>query len=68
MHDRREINVAVPFMAGDIIEVNPAPYAPKYRALVTNIDDNWDCCAVQVLTCNQSGKWDVGALKHNQVL
>lgn len=62
-----DINLKVPFHPGDIIEVDGSPFSPKYRALITNIGDNKDCCCVQALALNADGKWQVGALKHNQV-
>ncbi|MBE5924101.1 MAG: hypothetical protein E7271_06470 [Lachnospiraceae bacterium] len=66
-HSEYEINVGVPFVAGDIIEVNAVPFCPKYKALVTSIGDNRDCCCIQVMTCDASGVWKNGALKHNFV-
>lgn len=62
-----EINVQVPFVPGDIVEINALPYAPPYRALITNVGDNRDCCCLQVMTQNTEGVWEIGALKHNQV-
>ena len=62
-----EINIEVPFVAGDIIEINGTPFCPKYRALVTSVGDNIDCCCIQVMTCGNDDVWQIGALKHNFV-
>lgn len=63
-----EINVEVPFRAGDIIEINGLPFSPKYHALITNVGDNRDCCCLQALVRRQDESWEVGSVKHNQLI
>ena len=63
-----EINVEVPFRAGDIIEINGLPFSPKYHALITNVGDNRDCCCLQALVRRPDGGWEVGSVKHNQLI
>lgn len=60
----RELNLPVPFLPGDMIEIDPYPYGGKYQAVVCDIGDNRDCCCVQVLSIDENGKYRMGALKH----
>ncbi len=63
-----EINIEVPFKSGDIVEINGLPYCERYHALITNVGDNRDCCCLQALFRRKDGKWEVGSVKHNQLL
>ena len=63
-----EINTEVPFKSGDIVEINGLPYCERYHALITNVGDNRDCCCLQALFRRKDGKWEVGSVKHNQLL
>ena len=61
------LNVPVPFKAGDLLEFDGFPFGPKCHVLIVDIGDNWDCCCVQGLALNSEGLWDVGAVKHGMV-
>lgn len=60
-----DLNLPVPFQPGDIIEVNPIPFAKKKKAVILQIQDNRDCCAIQVLHLNDKNLIDSAALKHS---
>ncbi len=62
-----DLNLPVPFKAGDILEVDGFPFGPRFRTLVLSVGDNWDCCCVQALALNEDGKWEMGAFKHAMV-
>ncbi len=59
-----DLNLPVPFKAGDILEFDGYPFGPKFRAIITEVGDNRDCCCVQALAMNKNGKWSFGAVKH----
>ncbi len=68
--DRREfstdvdLNLPVPFHAGDIVTIDCRPSAPVNRALILEVGDNWDCCCLQVLYREGNDAWNTGAVKH----
>jgi hypothetical protein len=64
---RDNLNLAVPFLPGDIAKVDGFPYGPKYRMMIVSVGDNRDCCCLQGLAKNEDGKWTVGAVKHGDV-
>ena len=59
-----ELNISVPFKAGDIVEIDGYPFTPKKKILITSVGDNLDCCCLQSLYSDEAGKWNVAALKH----
>lgn len=65
--DAVNLNIPVPFKAGDIIEFDGFPFGPRFRALILKVGDNRDCCCVQGLALNEEGRWTVGAVKHGHV-
>lgn len=62
-----EVNLPVPFHAGDIVTIDCRPLAPVRHVVILEIGDNCDCCCLQALHREGSGTWDIGAVKHNQV-
>ena len=62
-----DLNLPVPFEAGDIVEINVKPFAPKFHALILSIGDNMDCCCVQGLARDAKGLWNIGAVKHGMI-
>ena len=64
LHGNRNLNLPVPFKAGDIIEVDGYPYSPKVHVLILDIGDNCDCCSLVGISRNRHGLWDIGAVKH----
>lgn len=60
------LNLPVPFTAGDVINIDCRPFAPRKTAVVLSVGDNKDCCSVQCLYVKDDGKLGVGALKHTQ--
>lgn len=67
IYDIGNLNVPVPFRAGDLLEFNGYPFGPKCHALILDIGDNWDCCSVQGLALDDEGLWSCGAVKHGMV-
>ena len=61
------IDLPVPFLPGDFLEINGYPFGPIEHILITRIGDNSDCCCVQALSVNDEGIWDCGAVKHSMV-
>lgn len=51
-----------------LYEGNGLPFSPRYHALITNVGDNRDCCCLQALVRTQDGNWEVGSVKHNQLI
>ena len=62
-----DLNLPVPFKAGDILEFNGFPFGPKSHVLILRVGDNRDCCCLQGLALNNSGLWECGAVKHGMV-
>ena len=62
-----DINLPVPFKAGDIVEVDGYPYTPKKHLLIMEVGDNWDCCCLQGLFQEADGSWKTAAVKHNWI-
>ncbi len=63
----RDLNLPVPFRAGDIIEVVDLPFTDKRHALILFIGDNCDCCCVQEVHM-QNGVLRQRALKHGDIM
>lgn len=64
----RDLNLPVPFHAGDIVTIDCRPSAPVSHAVILEVGDNQDCCCLQALYRNDDGTWDTGAVKHGFVL
>lgn len=62
-----DLNLPVPFKAGDIVEVDLYPFADKRIIEILEVGDNWDCCCLQALSRSIDGKWNVGAVKHGHI-
>jgi len=63
-YDGENLNLPVPYKAGDILEIDNCPFSDKYRVVVLGVGDNVDCCSVTALYKGFDGKWNIGALKH----
>lgn len=61
------LNLPVPFKAGDLLEFDGYPFGPKCHVLILWIGDNCDCCCVQGLAINEEDEWSCGAVKHGMV-
>jgi len=59
-----DLNLPVPFKAGDIVEVDLYPFADKRIMEILEIGDNFDCCCLQAIGKNSDGAWNIGAVKH----
>lgn len=62
-----DLNLPVPFHAGDIVTIDCRPFAPVNHAVILEVGDNWDCCCLQALYREVDGTWDTGAVKHGHV-
>ena len=62
-----DLNLPVPYKAGDIVEVGSAPFVPRQRILITDVGDNKDCCCLQGFGKLSCGEYAVGAIKHGHV-
>lgn len=62
-----ELSLPVPFLPGDIVQIDGRPFSEKRRVLILEIGDNWDCCCVQALYVREDGKLETGALKHGGI-
>jgi hypothetical protein len=63
--ERRDINLPVPYLPGDIVAIDMSPYVEPFHAVIVTIADNADCCAIQAAWVNEKNEIDVGALKHS---
>ena len=63
----KDVNLPVPFMSGDIVEVSDMPFARMHHVLILNIGDNKDCCAVSQLYIDEDGCIKANAFKHGYV-
>lgn len=61
-----DINIPVPYKAGDIITIDGYPFSKPKTVLVLKVGDNEDCCCLQALYM-QDGCYGVGAVKHGMV-
>lgn len=62
-----DLNLPVPFKAGDIVEVDLYPFADKRIIEIIEIGDNYDCCCLQALSRKIDGSWTIGAVKHGHI-
>lgn len=62
-----DLNLQVPFHAGDILTVDCRPYAPVSHIVVLEIADNCDCCCFSALHREGDRIWWTGAVKHSHV-
>lgn len=65
--ESRDLNLPVPFRAGDLVTVDCRPYAPLNHAVILEVGDNRDCCCLQALFRIEDGMWDTGAVKHGSL-
>lgn len=63
----KDVNLPVPFKAGDILEVQDMPFARKRHVLILDIGDNKDCCAVWQLYIDDNGCIEANAFKHGHI-
>lgn len=63
-----DLNLPVPFHAGDIVTVDCRPFAPVSHAVILEVGDNRDCCCLQALYRKSDGTWDTGAVKHGHIV
>ena len=61
------LNLPVPFKAGNIVEVDLYPFADKRIIEILEIGDNHDCCCLQAISKNIDGTWTIGAVKHGHI-
>jgi hypothetical protein len=59
-----QVNLPVPFHAGDIVTIDCRPFAPVVHAVILTVGDNRDCCCLQSACRSEEGKWETGGVKH----
>jgi hypothetical protein len=59
-----QVNLPVPFHAGDIVTIDCRPFAPVIHAVILTVGDNVDCCCLQSACRSKEGKWESGGVKH----
>lgn len=62
--DSISLHLPVPFKPGDIITLDVRPFAPVNIAVITETDNNLDCCGTQILYPNENGKYSSFAIMH----
>ena len=67
IYDSVDLNLPIPFKAGDIVTCNLKPFSNQKNMIVLSVGDNCDCCSVQVAFIDQYGKLCAGALKHSDM-
>lgn len=60
----QDVNLPVPFHAGDLVTIDCRPFAPVNQAVILEVGDNRDCCCLQALYRESDGTWNIGAVKH----
>ena len=63
----QDLNLPVPFKAGDVVVIDCTPFKPATLAKVTDVGDNKDCCSLQALARCEDGSWREGAVKHGHL-
>lgn len=67
LSELRDINLPVPFRAGDIVTIDCRPFAPVSHAIILRVGVNFDCCSVWAMYREDDGTYETGALKHGYV-
>lgn len=68
MYDLDHMSLPYPFKGGDIIKVDPTPFAPVRAAVIIEENQNpFSCCSPWVAYVDEFGDLDAGALKHKAV-
>lgn len=62
-----DLNLPVPFRAGDIVAIDRYPFADTVFVLITDVGDNKDCCSLCGLSRNEENEWYEGAIKHGLI-
>lgn len=63
--DSSDLNLPVPFVAGDIVTIDCRPFAPVQHALILAVGDNLDCCCLRAAFVDDFGKLCAGSIKHS---
>lgn len=67
LYNGTNLNLPVPFKAGDVVEIDGFPFGPKYQIMIMDVGDNRDCCCLQGLYLDDEDGWFVGAVKHGML-
>lgn len=59
------LNLPIPFEAGDMVTVDCRPFAPVQNMLIVGVGDNNDCCAVRGAFADEDGGVTVTSVKHS---
>ena len=59
-----DLNLPVPFLAGDIVSIDCRPVFPEKPALILSVGDNKDSCSPWALAAGGDGKLMTAGVKH----
>lgn len=60
-----DLSVETPYKAGDIVNIDCRPFGPPFHAVITEGNDQWDCCMPQIFfKIPFTDQWEITALKH----
>ena len=62
------LNLPVPFQAGDLIYVNGFPYAIAFPMLILTVGDNRSCCSVRALSKTADDTWYIGSVNMGELV
>lgn len=65
--DGWNLNLPVPFNAGDILTIDCRPFHPVKHIVILEAGDNRDCCCLQGMYIKEDGNIGCGAVKHNNI-
>ncbi|MDO4488148.1 MAG: hypothetical protein Q4B67_03575 [Eubacteriales bacterium] len=59
-----DLNLPVPFNAGDIVTIDCRPFADPQNLLITDARDRYDCCGLRGAFCDEDGNLHIDSVKH----
>lgn len=60
-----DLNLPVPFKAGDIVTVDCRPFAPVEHMLIVDVSNNYDCCGLRGGFADKDGELHIDSVKHS---
>lgn len=59
-----DLNLSVPFQAGDIVTLDCSPFAEPCHMLILNAENNLDCCGLRGVFTDEDGRLYIDSVKH----